>query len=279
MASGNADNSSIGDGVIEDAGIDGYSSLYDQLRGMKRERDITSEPGDPNQLMARERPANDAESEGLSGYLRNGVHELYGLFRPDQDPAGAEEEFKSAEQASRSADQNIEATTESNKNKKPLQQLASQLQGESLLAQQSNDRIAALREEARDAELEGEGKTDEARIAALKFQTEQRVRSLQEQPDAEGDSTKRSQLQKEVAAAADAGNAERDALQKELQRQNSQAPALAVGSTPSADSGQAGSSHGEGPNNLADVSKRLDDAATKLDRAISKLKTLAVLKD
>jgi len=150
---------------------------------------------------------------------------------------------------------------------------------EKLQATQSSDRIAALGEEAKEAELEGEGKTGEARIAALKFQTEQRVKSLQEQADAEGDSTKRSQLQKEVAAAAEAGKTERDALQKELQRQNIQAPALGAGSTSLSGAGHGGSSHGEWPNNFADVSKRLDDAATKLDRAISKLKTLAVLKD
>jgi hypothetical protein len=141
-----------------------------------------------------------------------------------------------------------------------------------LQAVQSNDRIAAMREEAKDAELQGEGKTDEAKIAALKFQTEQRVRSLQEQADAEGDSTKKAQLQQEAAAAAEAGKTERDALQMELQRHNTQAPALAGASGGNAISGAVA-------NNLAEVSKKLDDAATKLEKAISNLKTLTVLKD
>jgi hypothetical protein len=418
MASGSTDNSLAGDGLIDDAGIEGYSSLYEQLRSMKRERGITSESGDPNELMYRERAANDAEFEGLPGLLRYGVHEFYGLFRSGQDPGGAEEAFKSAEQASRSTDQKIEATTEGDKNKNAIHQLASQLQGQSLLAQQpndvdreallaqmqhgqasaeieqfkslpyyafnglfksqqeqdnavsqltleanipferavtrfqdqdnarrlndqdllnaakleasgdttgarraeldeqlsaqersldshdipevtrlkaihgqmltnfdaeahrqanlqaaqSNDRIAAMREEAKDAQLRGEGETDEAKISDLKFQTEQRVRSLQEQADAEGDSTKKAQLQREAAAAAEAGKTERDALQKELQRQNSQAPALA-------NSSQTGGGTADTlATRIEEASAKLNSAADKLDHALSNLKTNSILK-
>jgi hypothetical protein len=350
MATGNANNSSIGDGLVDDAGIDGYSALYDQIHSMYRERDIAGESGDPNPLMTRERAANDAEYEGLSGFLRYGIHKFYGLFSPDEDPSRTEEQYKNAEQASQAANRKIEATSEGNSNKNAFRQLASELQGKSWLSRQpndadklraakleaagdvrgasrqeidegfsdqersldpyddkertrlqeihqqalanydaeaarqsklqeaqSNDRIAALQEEANDARLRGEGKTDEAGIAALKFQTEQCVRSLQEQADAEGDSTRKAQLQKEAAAAADAGKTERDALQKELQRTNAQSPALAA-ATAQAGTGANGLAGASG-NNLAEVSKKLDDAATKLDKAISNLKTLVLLKD
>jgi hypothetical protein len=347
MATGNADNSSIGDGLVDDAGIDGYSALYDQIHSRYRERDIAGESGDPNPLMTRERAVNDAEYEGLSGFLRYGIHKFYGLFSPDEDPSRTEEQYKNAEQA---ADLKIQSASQGNRNKSAFQQFANELQGESRLAQQSNDadklraakleaagdvrgarrlefdegfstqersldpyddkertrlqeihqqalanydaeaarqsklqeaqsndRIAALQEEANDAQLRGEGKTDEAGIAAPKFQTEQRVRSLQEQADAEGDSTRKAQLQKEAAAAADADKTERDALQKELQRTNAQSPALAA-ATAQAGTGANGLAGASG-NNLAEVSKKLDDAATKLDKAISNLKTLVLLKD
>ena len=144
-------------------------------------------------------------------------------------------------------------------------------------AAQSNERILALGEEAKDAELRGEGKSDEAKISDLKFQTEQRVRLLQEQADAAGDSKTKTGLQQEATAAADAGKKERDALQMELQRTNAQAPALA-GATGQAGAGGKGLD-GAAAGNLAEVSKKLEDAATKLEKAISNLKTLTVLKD
>jgi hypothetical protein len=144
-------------------------------------------------------------------------------------------------------------------------------------ATQSNERILALREKAKDAELRGDGKSDEAKISDLNFQTEQRVRLLQEQADAAGDSKTKTGFQQEAAAAADAGKRERDALQKELQRTNGQAPALA-GVTGQSGAGAKGLD-GAAAGNLAEVSKKLEDAATKLEKAISNLKTLTVLKD
>lgn len=128
---------------------------------------------------------------------------------------------------------------------------------------QSDDRIAALREEAKDAQLRGEGKDDEAKVSALNFATEQRARSLQEQADAEGDSTRKAQLLREAAAATQAGQTERDALQRELRR---------------GDSNTDGSGIGSG-SNLADVSKRLENATTKLEKMVSNLKNVSLLKD
>jgi hypothetical protein len=141
-------------------------------------------------------------------------------------------------------------------------------------AAQSDERVQALHEEAMEAQLRGEGKTDEAREAGLKFSTEQRVRELQEAADAENDPVRKQQLLREAAAADEAGKQDRDALQKELQRTNAQAPAL--------NSAQHG---GLGPNaedlagKLADTAKRLDDTATKLDKLVSNAKTPAILKD
>jgi hypothetical protein len=134
-------------------------------------------------------------------------------------------------------------------------------------AAESNERILAMNEEAKDAELRGAGKTDEARIDSLRFQTQQRIRMLQDQADATGDSKTKSQLQQEIAAATEAGKRERDALQMELQRTKGQ-----TGMGENGSAGAAGS-------HLAEVSKKLDDAATKLERAISGLKNLSVLKD
>jgi hypothetical protein len=314
MATGNADNTSIGDSLVDDAGIDGYSALYDQIHSMYRERDIAGESVDPNQLMTRERAANDAEYEGLPGFLRYGIHKFYGLFSREEDPSRAEEQYKYAERASQAADLKIQSAPRGNGNESSFQQLASELQGESGPAQQSNhaDRLQAAAFEAA-GDIRGARRQEfdegfsaqersldpyddeertrlmeihqqalanygaEARVAALKFQTEQRVRLLREQADAEGDSTKKAQFQKEAAADADAGKTERDALQKELQRTNAQSPALA-GATGQAETG-ANDLTGATANKLADVSKKLDDAATKLDKAISNLKTLVLLKD
>jgi hypothetical protein len=85
--------------------------------------------------------------------------------------------------------------------------------------------------------------------------------------DTTGDSKTKSQLQQEIAAATEAGKKERDALQMELQRTK--------GQTGMGENGLTGAA----ANHLADVSKKLDDAVTKLEKAISNLKSLSVLKD
>jgi hypothetical protein len=141
-------------------------------------------------------------------------------------------------------------------------------------AAQSDERILALHEEAQEAQLRGEGKTDEARVAGVKFSTEQRVRELREAADAENDPVRKQQLLREAAAADEAGKQDRDALQKELQRANAQASALS-----STQHGGLGSNVEDLAGRLADTAKRLDDAATKLDKLVSNAKTPVILKD
>jgi hypothetical protein len=141
-------------------------------------------------------------------------------------------------------------------------------------AAQSDERVQALHEEAMEAQLRGEGKTDDARVAGLKFSTEQRVRELREAADAENDPVRKQQLLREAAAADEAGKQDRDALQKELQRTNAQAPALN-----SAQHGGLGSNVEDLAGRLADTARKLDDAATKLDKVVSNAKTPTILKD
>jgi len=138
---------------------------------------------------------------------------------------------------------------------------------------QSNERIWALQEEGKDAELRGEGTDDEARVSALNFSTQQRVRELREQADAESDSTRKSQLMREADAAAGAGKIERDALQKELQRTNTQATALSTNTTH--DGGDCSALVTE----VTDASRKLNDAAGKLDKMIAGSQKLILLKD
>jgi hypothetical protein len=84
-----------------------------------------------------------------------------------------------------------------------------------LEAAQSEDRVLAYQEEGTEAKLRGEGKDWEASNAALKFSTEQRVRTLREQADAEADITKKQQLNREADAADQAGKLEAQAQQQE----------------------------------------------------------------
>ncbi len=56
---------------------------------------------------------------------------------------------------------------------------------------QTDDQIAGFQEEAKEAQLRAAGRDDEAMVAALTFSTQQRVRSLQEQVDAEIDPTRK----------------------------------------------------------------------------------------
>ncbi|MGA2439607.1 MAG: hypothetical protein ABSH08_01495 [Tepidisphaeraceae bacterium] len=141
-------------------------------------------------------------------------------------------------------------------------------------AAQSDERVQALHEEAQEAQLRAEGKTDEARAAGVKFSTEQRVCELHEGADAENDPARKQQLLREAAAADEAGKQDRDALQKELQRTNAQASALN-----STQHGGLGSNVEELAGRLADTARKLDDGATKLDKVFSNAKTSTLLKD
>lgn len=135
-----------------------------------------------------------------------------------------------------------------------------------LQEEQSDDRIAAFREEAKEAQLRGEGRNDDARVAGLDFSTQQRVRSLQEQADAETDPTRKAQLQREIAAAADAGKIERDALPQELQHASQVANSNL--------NARGGDTAG-----LSDVLSKLNAAAAKLDKVLANTKTLVLIKD
>lgn len=139
---------------------------------------------------------------------------------------------------------------------------------------QADDRIAELKEEGYEAELQGEGKTDEATAAHLKFATDLRVRQLREQAEIEIDPEIKQQLQRQADAAQDAGAKERDALQREQQRHNSQVPPLNS-------AGHGGTVLDDAlANKLTDAAKKLDDAATKLGQALSgNRKTLTSVKD
>ncbi len=135
-----------------------------------------------------------------------------------------------------------------------------------LQEEQSDDRIAAFREEAKEAQLRGEGRNDDARVAGLDFSTQQRVRSLQEQADAETDPTRKAQLQREIVAAADAGKIERDALPQELQNASQVANSNL--------NPRGGDTAG-----LSDAVSKLNAATTKLDKVLANTKTLVLLKD
>jgi hypothetical protein len=145
---------------------------------------------------------------------------------------------------------------------------------------QTNDQISAFQEEAKESQLRAQGRTDDARTAALDFSTQQRVESLQEQADAETDPTHKAQLQREIAAASDTGKIERDSLQQELHRTqmtNVQASAMSAASQMGV-SGLQGI-HDGGGSNLNDAVRKLDDATMKLNKALSHSKTLVLVKD
>ncbi|MGA3066080.1 MAG: hypothetical protein ABSF29_04450 [Tepidisphaeraceae bacterium] len=90
-------------------------------------------------------------------------------------------------------------------------------------AAQSDDQIREYQEEGSEAQLRGEGKDWEAKNAALKFSTEQRVRTLREAADAEADITRKQQLNREADAADQAGKIEVQAQLQEHQRQLAEA--------------------------------------------------------
>jgi hypothetical protein len=145
---------------------------------------------------------------------------------------------------------------------------------------QTEDQISAFQEEAKESQLSAQGRTDDVRTAALDFSTQQRVKSLQEQADAETDPTHKAQLQREIAAASDAGKIERDSLQQELHRTqmtNVQASAMSAASQMGM-SGLQGV-HDGGGSNLNDAVRNLDNATTKLNKVLSHSKTLVLVKD
>jgi hypothetical protein len=145
---------------------------------------------------------------------------------------------------------------------------------------QTDNQISAFQEEAKESQLRAQGRPDDARTAALDFSTQQRVRSLQEQADAETDPTHKAQLQCEIAAAGDAGKIERDSLQQELHRTqmtNVQASAMSAASQMGV-SGLQGI-HDGGSSNLNDAVRKLDNATTKLNKVLSHSKTLVLVKD
>ncbi|HEY1923266.1 MAG TPA: hypothetical protein VGG44_11000 [Tepidisphaeraceae bacterium] len=145
---------------------------------------------------------------------------------------------------------------------------------------QTDDQIQSYQEEAKEAQLTAAGRPDDARTSALQFSTQHRVKSLQEAADAESDPVRKSQLQREMAAADSAGKIERDALQQELHHSsmsNTQAPALSAASQ--VGHLGVGGSHDGGTSNFGDAAGKLADAAMKLDKALSRSKTLVLMKD
>jgi hypothetical protein len=144
----------------------------------------------------------------------------------------------------------------------------------------TDDQISAFQEEAKESQLRAQGRGDDAKVAALDFSTQQRVRPLQEEADAEADPTRKGQLQREIAATNDAGKIERGSLQQELHRtqmSNVQASAMSAASQAGASGLQA--MHYGGGSNLNDAVRKLDDATLKLDKALSHSKTLVLVKD
>jgi hypothetical protein len=90
---------------------------------------------------------------------------------------------------------------------------------------ESQDQILGFQEETTEANLRGQGKGWDADFAAMKFKTDQRVRSFRERAAAEGDADKKKQLNREADAAAAAGKADVDAMVKEHQRDLSKSAA------------------------------------------------------
>jgi hypothetical protein len=134
---------------------------------------------------------------------------------------------------------------------------------------QIDDRIAGFQEDSREAELRAEGKGDEAQIDALKFKNRQAIKSLREQSDATADPTQRAELQKAIDAATSAGNSQLDSLRKQLQLESHAGDPSASPLHDGKDIAPA----------FAEAVKKLDDAATKLDEALSKAKGVQLLAD
>ena len=295
-------------GLTEDASINGYDALFEQIPRSKEESEITQRSGDPSELMQEEKALQPD-------------HAFNGLFRSqlDQDSLISQLELKANIIRDRSVNRlNDQELIEKLSDQSRMKVLTLQAMGNSagarreeidnqfvgeelsagndlgrlgsiqnlhrqtlmnfdadverqrkLQASRTEDNIAGYKEESHEAELRAEGKNDEAKIDALKFAAQQRVRSLQEQADAEGDPTRKAQLQNEASAAAEAGKSEVDSLRKEMQRESQSSP------------GNTGSPHlgGDVAANLADAVKKLDDAATKLDKALSGGKSISLLKE
>jgi hypothetical protein len=145
---------------------------------------------------------------------------------------------------------------------------------------QTDDQISAFQEEAEESQLRAQGRGDDAKVAALDFSTQQRVRSLQEEADAETDPTRKVQLQREITAAGDAGTIERDSPQQETRRtQMSNVQASAVSAASQMSSSNLSALHDGGGTNLNDAVRKLDDATLKLNKALSHSKTLVLVKD
>jgi hypothetical protein len=134
---------------------------------------------------------------------------------------------------------------------------------------QSDDELAKYKEEKHEAELRSAGKDDEAQLDALKFSIEQRTKSLREQADAEVDPVRKAQLEREADASAGAEKSDLDALRKQLQRESQPG-------NPNVTPLRDGKDIAPG---FADAVKKLDDAATKLDKALAKAKTVQILAD
>jgi hypothetical protein len=92
-----------------------------------------------------------------------------------------------------------------------------------LQAAQSQDQVLGYQEEATEAKLKGEGRDWDASVLALKFATEQRVRTLREEADAVGNNTRKQQLNRQADAAEQTGKIERDAQQQGHARQLAEA--------------------------------------------------------
>jgi hypothetical protein len=140
--------------------------------------------------------------------------------------------------------------------------------------EQFDDQIAEMHEKSKEAQLRAAGKTNVADAAHLQFDIDQQVRSFHEKADAEPDPVKKNHLLQLAEAAQETGKEQLDALQKEQQRHNAQAPALnsAAHGAAGLDDALAGK--------LTDAAKKLDDAATKLDRAVAgPNKSLTSVKD
>ena len=131
-----------------------------------------------------------------------------------------------------------------------------------LQGEQVDDQIAQMHEKSKEAQLRAAGKSNEADVAQLQFETAEQVKSYQQQADAQADPARNKQYLQLAQAAQESGKEQLDALQKEQQRQNTQAPALNSAAHGGAALDDALATK------LADAAKKLDDAATKLDRAI-----------
>ncbi len=419
-------NPESGSGIADEAGIDGYQSLSEQGSRMWEESHLVTRSGDPYQLMLEEQALQKSEYSGLSGLLRQGVHEMYGQFFSRENPEGGTAQSEDAIQSKISEDKreayNAAGTVNRNEligltrslgeaaalartpNEMERGQLEAQFQHDDTLANiesfgnkpfsafnnlfktpadqqkavgqlkleanivrdesvqhfhdqelyqslnaedrlkalklqaagdttgarrltmdnqfvaeersidgndpqqlqriqairvqalanfdagavrqgkyqeaQASDQISAFQEEAKESQLRAQGRSDDARVAALDFSTQQRVRSLQEEADAETDPTRKGQLQREIAAANDAGKIERDSLQQEIHRTqmtNVQSSAMSAASQMS--SSNLSALHDGGGSNFNDAVRKLDNATLTLNKALSHSKTLVMVKD